>query len=54
MLEQLLNLVKDHSQDAVVNNPAVPNQYNEGVQNTILDAIQGGLQNHAQSGSGSK
>lgn len=52
MLEQLLNLVKDYSQDAVVNNPAVPNQYNEGVQNTILDAIQGGLQNHAQSGSG--
>ena len=52
MLEQLLGLIKDHSQDAVVNNPAVPNQHNEAVQQTILDSIQGGLQNHAQANGG--
>ncbi len=52
MLEQLMGLVKDHSQDAVVNNPDVPNQHNEGVQQEILSSIMGGLQNQAQSGSG--
>jgi hypothetical protein len=48
MLEQLMGLIKDHSQDAVVNNPAVPNQHNEGVQQEILSSIMGGLQNQAQ------
>ncbi len=52
MLEQLMSLVKDHSQDAVVNNPDVPNQHNEGVQQEILSSIMGGLQNQAQSGGG--
>ena len=50
MLEQLLNLVKEHSQDAIVNNPAIPNQYNEAAQQTILDSVMGGLQDHAQGG----
>ena len=50
MLEQLLNLVKDHSQDAIVNNPAIPNQHNDEAQQTILDSVMGGLQGHAQGG----
>ena len=50
MLEQLLNLVKDHSQDAIVNNPAIPNQQNDAAQQTILDSVMGGLQGHAQGG----
>jgi len=50
MLEQLLDLVKEHSQDAIVNNPAIPNQYNGAAQQTILDSVLGGLQGHAQGG----
>ena len=29
MLEQLLNIVKENAQEAIVNNQAVPNQFNE-------------------------
>jgi hypothetical protein len=50
MLEQLLNMVKDNSQEAIVNNPAIPNQFNDSAQSSIMDAIMGGLQNQAQSG----
>lgn len=52
MLEQLLNLVKDHSQDAIVNNPAIPNEHNDAAQQTILDSVMGGLQGAAQGGGG--
>ncbi len=52
MLEQLMGLIKDHSQDAIVNNPAIPNEHNEAAQQGILDAIMGGMQNHAQGGGG--
>lgn len=48
MLEQLLGLIQDHSQDAIVQNPAVPNIHNEAAQSTILDSIMGGLQGQVQ------
>jgi Bacterial protein of unknown function (DUF937) len=50
MLEQLMGLIQDHSQDAIVNNPAVPNQHNNDVMQTLLGSITGGLQNQATSG----
>lgn len=50
MLEQLMGLIKDHSQDAIVNNPAIPNQHNNDAMQTILSSVTGGLQNQAQQG----
>ncbi len=50
MLEQLMGLIQDHSQDAIVNNPAIPNQHNNDAMQTILSSVTGGLQNQAQSG----
>ena len=50
MLDQLLGLIKQNSQEAIVENPAVPNEHNEDVMQTLLGSITGGLQEHAQSG----
>ncbi|SDM29562.1 hypothetical protein [Siphonobacter aquaeclarae] len=50
MLEQLLGLIKDNSQEAIVNNPAIPNQYNDSAQATILSSIANGLKNEAEGG----
>lgn len=50
MLEQLMGMIKDHSQEAIVRNPAVPNEHNDDVMQTILGSITGGLQHEAQSG----
>lgn len=50
MLEQLMGLIKDHSQDAIVNNPAIPNEHNESAMQTILSSVVGGLANQGQSG----
>ncbi|WAC14431.1 hypothetical protein [Dyadobacter pollutisoli] len=50
MLEQLLGLVQENSQQAIVQNPAVPNEHNEEVMNTLMGSITGGLQEHAQAG----
>jgi hypothetical protein len=44
MFEQLLDLVKGHSQDAIVNNPDVPNQHNEAVQQEATSSIMSTLQ----------
>lgn len=52
MLEQLMGLIQDHSQDAIVNNPAIPNEHNNDAMQTILGAITGGMQQQAQSGQG--
>ena len=45
MFEELFNLVKEHSQDAIVNNQDVPNEHNEAVQteatNSIMSTLQG-------------
>jgi Bacterial protein of unknown function (DUF937) len=52
MLEQLMGLIQDHSQEAVVNNPAVPNEHNDGVMQTIMGSIMGGMSQQAQGGQG--
>jgi hypothetical protein len=44
MFEQLLDLVKGHSQEAIVNNPDVPNEHNEAVQHEATNSITGTLQ----------
>lgn len=45
MLEQLLDLVKGMSGDAVVNNPVIPNERNEEVMADATHSIFTGLQN---------
>lgn len=50
MLEQLMGLIEDQSQEAIVNNPAVPNQQNNEVMQTLMGSIMGGMQQQAQSG----
>ncbi|MDR6195047.1 hypothetical protein [Siphonobacter sp. SORGH_AS_0500] len=50
MLDQLLDIIKNNSQEAVVNNPAVPNQDNEAVQSTLLTSIVQGFQGEAAKG----
>lgn len=45
MLEQLFNLVKEHAQDPVVNNPEVPNEHNEAVMATATHSIASVMQN---------
>lgn len=50
MLDQLLNLVKGEAQNAVVNNPDVPNENNEGVIQEAVNSIKDGLQNELANG----
>lgn len=50
MLDQLLGLIQQNSQQAIVQNPAIPNEQNEDVMQTLLGSITGGLQEQAQSG----
>lgn len=50
MLEQLMGLIQDHSQDAIVNNPAIPNEHNNDAMQTIFKAIKAGMQQQAQGG----
>ncbi len=50
MLEQLMGLIQDNSQDAIVKNPAIPNQFNSDAMQTIFSSVVGGLQNQAQEG----
>lgn len=45
MLEQISELVKQFGQDAVVNNPAVPNDENNAVLAEATNTITGGMQN---------
>lgn len=39
MLENLLKLVKDNADDAIINNPAVPNQQNDAAIETTTSSI---------------
>lgn len=39
MLENLLNLVKEYSGDAIVNNPAIPNEHNDSAISTVSTTI---------------
>ncbi len=50
MFERLMGLIQDHSQEAIVNNPAIPNEQNDSAMQTILGAITGGMQQQAQGG----
>lgn len=52
MLEELLNLVKQQSGDAIVNNPAVPNEHNDAVIAETSNSIAGGLQGMLSQGGG--
>ena len=52
MLEQLMGLMQDHSQEAIVNNPAIPNEHNEGAMQTILSSILGGIGQSSVQGNG--
>lgn len=45
-----MNLVKQQSGDAIVNNPAIPNDQNELAMQTVTDGVMGGLQQQAQGG----
>lgn len=45
MLEQLFNLVKEASGDAVINNPAVPNGHNNEVVAEATNTVASGLRN---------
>lgn len=49
MLEQVLQgLIGQVGQQAVVQNNEVPNQYNQGVMDTVMSGLMGGLSNEAQ------
>jgi hypothetical protein len=50
MLEQLMGLIQDQSQEAIVKNPAIPNENNNDAMQSILQSVMGGLQNEAQGG----
>lgn len=50
MLEQLMGLIKDQSQEAIVNNPEIPNEHNDSAMQTILSSVVGGLANQGASG----
>ena len=45
MLEELFNLVKESSHDAVVNNPDVPNEHNDEVVAEATNTVASGLRN---------
>jgi hypothetical protein len=50
MFDQLLNLVKQHAGDSIVNNPQVDNQHNEASMHEATRTIQGTLQQQVQQG----
>jgi hypothetical protein len=45
MLDQLFNLVKQFGQESVVNNPEVPNQYNQDIMADATKTVASGFQN---------
>lgn len=50
MLEELFNLVKEASGQTVVNNPDVPNEYNNDVMAEATNTVAGGLRNMVAGG----
>lgn len=50
MLENLLNLIKENAGDAVINNPAIPNEHNDAVVQEAGSSIMSGLQGLLASG----
>ncbi|WP_064196409.1 MULTISPECIES: DUF937 domain-containing protein [Emticicia] len=52
MLEVLQGLIQQAGQGAVVQNPEVPNEHNEGVMGEVMQGLMGGLSNQASSQGG--
>ncbi|MGL4596061.1 MAG: hypothetical protein ACRCYO_00950 [Bacteroidia bacterium] len=50
MFENLLNLVKENAGDAIVNNPAIPNEHNDAAIETTGNSIMNTLKSQASSG----
>ena len=50
MFDMLMNLVRQHAGQAVINNPAVPNSQNDTVMETVTGSIMNSLGQQAQSG----
>jgi hypothetical protein len=54
MLEQLMQLVREHAQEPVVNNPAVPNENNDAVIGAATQSITASLQDELANGNGTE
>jgi len=52
MLDNLLDLVKQHAGSSVIDNPAVPNQHNDAVVQEASNSVLGGLKNMLDQGGG--
>jgi hypothetical protein len=50
MFETIMNLVQQHAGPSVVSNPAIPNEQNDTVLQTVTGSIMNGLGQHAQGG----
>ncbi|MEO6540259.1 MAG: hypothetical protein ABIN74_04680, partial [Ferruginibacter sp.] len=50
MLEKLFNLIKESSQDAVINNPDIPNEQNNEVVAEATNTVASGLRNMVAGG----
>jgi len=50
MLENLLNLIKENAGDAIINNPAIPNERNDAACETAANSIFTGLQGAIKQG----
>ena len=50
MLEQLMNLVKEHSGEHIVNNAAIPNEHNEAAVSSVATSIFSVLQTQVANG----
>lgn len=50
MLDQLINLVKEHAGEAIINNPAIPNERNDEAVQTASEGIFEGLKNQISNG----
>jgi uncharacterized protein YidB (DUF937 family) len=52
MLENLINLVKEHAGDAIINNPAVPNEKNDAAIEATAGSIFDSLKSQLSGGGG--
>ena len=50
MLDELVKLVEQHAGSHIINNPAIPDQYNQAAIKDVASQIFNGLQNQASSG----
>ena len=47
MIQQLLQLVRENSQELIVNNPEIPNQHNDDAMALVADTLLGGIKQMA-------